>query len=114
MVIGRFIGFNLHVLQCSTWRRLSRRPFFPRFPLTCLVYSRAGMAADAGVAAKFFMDAKRTLREAVEEVRKTILKRGLDVLTPYPVGDLAGFRGLEPAAALNRLRTFRIQSRNLI
>ncbi|MFO7865939.1 MAG: hypothetical protein R6V02_03880 [Candidatus Aminicenantes bacterium] len=51
------------------------------------------------------MDGKRTLREAVEEVRKTILKRGLDALTPYPVGDLAGFRGLELAAALKPLRT---------
>jgi len=33
----------------------------------------------------------------------------LDVLSPRPAGDFARFRGLELAAAINRLRTLEIK-----
>jgi predicted ABC-class ATPase len=56
-----------------------------------------------------FMDGKRTLAAIVDAVLKDIEAEGLDVLSPRPVGDFAGFRGLELAAAINRLRTLRVR-----
>jgi predicted ABC-class ATPase len=52
-----------------------------------------------------FMDGKKTLGDIVEAVRRAIEAKGLDVLNPRLVGDYAAFRGLELAAAINRLRT---------
>jgi hypothetical protein len=45
----------------------------------------------------------------VDAVMVDVKTKGLDVLSPRPVGDFAGFRGLELAAAVNRLRTLRIK-----
>jgi predicted ABC-class ATPase len=56
-----------------------------------------------------YMDGKRTLGEIVDSVQKDIEEKGLDVLSPRPVGDFAGFRNLELAAAINRLRTLRVK-----
>jgi predicted ABC-class ATPase len=56
-----------------------------------------------------FMDGQITLAEVVDAVLKDIEERGLDVLSSRPVGDFAGFRGLELAAAINRLRTLGIK-----
>lgn len=58
-----------------------------------------------------YMDGKRTLREVVEKVLEDIEKKGLDVLSPRPVGDYAGFRGIELASAINRLRTLRVKQK---
>lgn len=53
-----------------------------------------------------YMDGRRSLAEIWQLVEKDLQTHGLEVLcrTPYPTGDLAAFRGLEWAAALNRLR----------
>ena len=72
--------------------------------------SQTRAVAQALVAAKAAMDGRRTLREVLDEVEKSIREKGLDVLTPYPVGGLAAFRSLELAAAVNRLRTLQVQS----
>jgi len=52
-----------------------------------------------------YMDGSRSLPEVIGLVCNDIRDRGLDVLAPYPRGDMAGFRGFELAAAINRLRT---------
>ena len=56
-----------------------------------------------------FMDGKRTLAAVVNSVLGDIEANGLDVLSPRPVGDFAGFRRWELAAAINRLRTLGIR-----
>ncbi len=56
-----------------------------------------------------FMDGKRTLGEVLHLVLKDVKEKGLDVLSPRPVSDFAGFRNLELAAAINRLRTFGVR-----
>jgi predicted ABC-class ATPase len=58
-----------------------------------------------------FMDGKRTLREVVDAVLADVDERGLDVLGPWPHGAAARFRGLELAAAVNRLRTLRMRQK---
>jgi predicted ABC-class ATPase len=55
------------------------------------------------------MDGKRTLAEIVDSVSKDVEENGLDVLIQRPAGDFAGFRALELAAAINRLRTFGVR-----
>jgi predicted ABC-class ATPase len=55
------------------------------------------------------MDGKKTLSQVVDLVLKDVKEKGLDVLSPRPVGDFAGFRELELAAAINRLRTLGIR-----
>jgi len=57
------------------------------------------------------MDGRKTLREIVDTVLKSVRDKGLDVLSPRPVGDYAAFRGLELAAAMNRLRTLLVQKK---
>jgi uncharacterized protein YlxW (UPF0749 family) len=39
-----------------------------------------------------------------------IAEKGLDVITPFPQGDLALFRRFELAAAINRVRTLEVKS----
>ena len=48
---------------------------------------------------------RRPMHFATEDVAA----HGLDVLSPYPVGDHARFRRLELAAALNRLRSLQVR-----
>ena len=55
------------------------------------------------------MDGRRTIVQIVEAVILDIMRKGLDVLSPRPVGDYAVFRGLELGAAMNRLRTLAVQ-----
>jgi predicted ABC-class ATPase len=55
------------------------------------------------------MDGKKTLAEIVDLVLKDVDENGLDVLSARPVGDFAGFRKLELAAAINRLRTLGVK-----
>ena len=52
-----------------------------------------------------YIDGKRTLAEILQLVMADIESKGLDVLTPFPQCDLAKFRQLELAAAINRLRS---------
>lgn len=57
-----------------------------------------------------YMDGQRTLEDLARLLMDDLHRHGLEVLcrTPYPTGDLAGFRHIEWAAALNRLRTLRV------
>ncbi len=55
-------------------------------------------------------DGRRTVAEILDRVEGMTAGEGLDALTDRPVGDLAGFRRFELAAALNRLRTLRVRT----
>lgn len=59
--------------------------------------------------AKEFMDG-RTLGEVLDAVERAIDQEGWDVLDGRKVGDHAGFRRAELAAALNRLRSLRVKA----
>ena len=59
-------------------------------------------------ARKRYMDGRRTVREVIELVIGDLDRVGFDTLSGAPVGHLARVRKFEIAAALNRLRTFRI------
>ncbi len=61
------------------------------------------------VARERHMDGRRTLAEVLEAVMADVAREGLDVLDRRLVGDLAHFRRLELAAALNRLRSLRVR-----
>ena len=50
-----------------------------------------------------------TLAEILSKLEENVDKSGLDVITDFPHGDLAQFRSLELAAALNRLRSLQIE-----
>jgi len=58
-----------------------------------------------------FMDGRRSVSEILNLVTEVIEKDGLDELDDRKVGDLAHFRPMELAAALNRLRTLEVCSR---
>lgn len=73
--------------------------------------SQTRAIGDAIYYATRYMDGRRRLREIVEAVLSDIEEKGLDVLSPRPVGDYARFRGLELAAAINRLRTLSVRQR---
>jgi len=66
---------------------------------------------DAIYYATKYMDGRRTVGEIVSNVLKATAEKGLDVLGHRPVGDYAAFRGLELAAAINRLRTFLVRKK---
>lgn len=55
------------------------------------------------------MDTGNPLSEVLDRAMKNIEENGLDILTDFPQGDLAGFRRFELAAAINRLRTFEVR-----
>ncbi|MBE9044242.1 ABC-ATPase domain-containing protein [Pleurocapsales cyanobacterium LEGE 10410] len=65
--------------------------------------------AQAIVYAKTYMDRQLTISEILHQVAQDLATSGLDTITSYPQGDLAWFRSLELAAALNRLRSLQIQ-----
>ena len=52
-----------------------------------------------------YLQQQLTLAEILFKIEQDISTSGLDVLTKFPQGDLAQFRPLELAAALNRLRS---------
>ena len=64
--------------------------------------------ADAILLAKKRMG-KASLKEILNEIEKEINQNGLDILNKRNRGDFAMFRKNELAAALNRLRTFRVK-----
>ena len=59
--------------------------------------------------AQKYMDGKKTLKEIIHLVIDNINKQGLDLLDKRLTGDLARFRELELAAALNRIRGFDVE-----
>ncbi|RME60903.1 MAG: ATPase [Caldilineae bacterium] len=56
-----------------------------------------------------YMDGRRTVAEILDRVMADLEREGLDVLDPRRMGDFALFRRYELAAALNRLRTLRVE-----
>jgi hypothetical protein len=58
-----------------------------------------------------YMDGNSTLKRIVAWVLRDIQREGLDILTPYITGDLARFRGLELAGAINRMRTLEVEQK---
>jgi predicted ABC-class ATPase len=73
--------------------------------------SQTRAIGDAIYYAKKYMDGEKTLRQIVDTVLKDVMGKGLDVLSPRPVGDYAAFRGLELTAAINRLRTVLVRKK---
>ena len=57
-----------------------------------------------------FMDGRRSVSEILSLVMQVIEEEGLDELDDRGVGDLAQFRAMELAAALNRLRSLEVRS----
>ena len=70
--------------------------------------SQTNAIGDAIQYATNYMDGTQTLREIIKNVMKDIMEKGLDVLSYNPAGEYAVFRGLELAAAINRLRTLSV------
>ncbi|MCK4924311.1 MAG: ATPase, partial [Spirochaetes bacterium] len=58
-----------------------------------------------------YMDGKKTLGDIVLAVMEEMEERGLDALSKNPEGEYAHFRGLEFAAAINRLRTLTMKKK---
>ena len=71
--------------------------------------SQTRTIGDAILFALRFMDGGTTVRECMEKVTAAIREKGLDVLLPYPAGNYAAVRGIEIAAAVNRLRTLKVR-----
>ncbi len=70
-----------------------------------------GYAIDYG---KKYMDKKTALKTIVDQILSDINKKGLDVLTKRNSGDFSLFRGIELAAAINRMRGIEMhQTKNL-
>lgn len=59
--------------------------------------------------ARTYMKEEMSLKAIVERVKADIESRGIDILVPYVMGDLAGFRPMELAAAINRMRTLKVK-----
>ncbi|MGK7896247.1 MAG: P-loop domain-containing protein, partial [Xenococcus sp. (in: cyanobacteria)] len=55
-----------------------------------------------------YLDRQTTIPEILDLVMRDLEEQGLDILTDFTQGDLALFRRFEFAAALNRLRTLKI------
>ncbi|PSO48185.1 MAG: ATPase [Cyanobacteria bacterium SW_9_44_58] len=68
------------------------------------------IAAAIVYAKKQYVDGQRTLPEILDLIQEDMAKKGLDVITPSPQGDLTYFRRFELAAAINRLRTLTVKS----
>jgi predicted ABC-class ATPase len=60
-------------------------------------------------ASQRLIDGRRSLPEILDEVARAVAERGLDALDSRKLGNLAGFRRFELAAALNRLRSLQIR-----
>jgi predicted ABC-class ATPase len=80
--------------------------------ITQLVSNAQTVAVGRGLlmARNRFMDGRRSVSQILTLVMETIEEKGLDELDDRRVGDLAQFRPMELAAALNRLRTLEVQS----
>jgi predicted ABC-class ATPase len=72
--------------------------------------SQTNAIGDAIQYATRLMDGRKNLREVIDAVSDAIRRKGLDVLSRRPLGEYARFRGLELAAAINRLRTLSVHT----
>lgn len=73
--------------------------------------SQTNAIGDAINYAKKYMDGKKSLRQITSLVMLDIGRAGLDVLDPRLSGDYAEFRKIELAAAINRLRTLKVEQK---
>jgi predicted ABC-class ATPase len=73
--------------------------------------SQTKAIGDAIYYATKYMDERRTLGQIVSTVLRATAEKGLDVLSHRPAGDYAAFRGMEFAAAINRLRTLSVRKK---
>jgi predicted ABC-class ATPase len=67
------------------------------------------IAAAMVYAKRRYIDGTQTLPAILDQVMADIAQKGLDVITPFPQGDLALFRRFELAAAINRVRTLEMK-----
>jgi len=77
-------------------------------PQLASVSQARGIARGLALAHRL-LDRGRSLRETVEEVMKRVCTVGLDTLSNRCMGDLAGFRAHELAAAINRLKKLKVK-----
>jgi predicted ABC-class ATPase len=70
--------------------------------------SQTRSVGDAIQYATRYMDGKRMLKQVIDQVTSDTAQQSLDVLSYRTSGELAQFRGLELAAAMNRLRTLSV------
>ncbi|EAW37511.1 ABC-ATPase domain-containing protein [Lyngbya sp. PCC 8106] len=68
------------------------------------------IAAAMVYARKKYINGEHTLPQILAQIMADITEKGLDVITPFPQGDLAMFRRFELAAAINRVRTLEVKS----
>lgn len=61
-------------------------------------------------AQKYHMSMQTTLPDVIARVMEDVQRDSLDCLSEWPMGDLVSFRGLELAAAINRLRTLQVHA----
>jgi len=71
--------------------------------------SQTNAIGDAINYSKKYMNGKNTLNDVINHVMRDIENRGLDILSPWPVGNYAEFRGLELASAINRSRALKVK-----
>jgi predicted ABC-class ATPase len=67
------------------------------------------IAAAMVYAQQRYLDGQLTLADILDRMMADIEAKGLDVLTPFPLGDLVMFRRFELVAAINRLRSLKVQ-----
>lgn len=80
--------------------------------LVCTDQLRAIAATLVYAKQQRIIDGQRTLPEILVQVMQVLADEGLDCLHSSPQGDLAMFRCLELAAALNRLRRLQVKIRD--
>ncbi len=73
--------------------------------------SQTRAIGDAILYAMKYMDNRRTIREILNLVEEDIEKRGLQIINRIPVGNYAYFRREELAAAINRMRSLKINQK---
>ncbi|MFW6116649.1 MAG: P-loop domain-containing protein, partial [bacterium] len=90
------IGFGAHTIDLSGVEQL-------------VDVSQTRAIGDAIYYATRHMNGEKTMHQVISAVAREMDRNGLDILSSQPKGDYAMFRPLELAAAINRLRTLRVQ-----
>ncbi len=67
------------------------------------------IAAAMVYAQQQYLDGQHTLAQILDRMMADIEAKGLDLLMPFPEGDLVMFRRFELVAAINRLRALKVQ-----
>ncbi|MGD1921275.1 MAG: ABC-ATPase domain-containing protein [Pleurocapsa sp.] len=61
-----------------------------------------------------YINQRLTMPQILEQISQDIDQHGLDIITEYPIGDLAQFRPQELAATINRLRSLVVEGANKV